>query len=313
MEWTPEMSRSSRPPLGFRPVTFELEGRLLLTSGHSSAPVGNYVQFRNIPGSGSPLQAEVVGQQDGSVTVFLARTRAKGTLTVHVTTDPASPAVGVNVGAVDQTLTFTRGQSSVAVTVPILAGALNPGEVDVNLNVTPLTPHVQSRGPLQFQILANTTTPPRILSLQGKPEGIVVRFSKAMDPAGATNLNNYQVQWSTVHHKHKDIGPLAILKPGPWGPDSSTSLGTVKFQSAQYDPATDSVTLIPMQHLNYSTAKFSVWGGELIDHSDQSNTGPRLTDLQGNPIATRPGALAGAFAYMVDVNLKPATNWYPSF
>src|SRR5262249_30914745 len=84
MEWTPEMSRTSRPPRGFRPVTLELEGRLLLANGHSAARVGNYVQFRGIPGSGSPSQAEVVGQQDGSVTVLLARTRAKGTLTVHM-------------------------------------------------------------------------------------------------------------------------------------------------------------------------------------------------------------------------------------
>ena len=35
--------------------------------------------------------------------------------------------------AVDQTVTFANGQSQVAVTVPILAGAPNPGEVDVNL------------------------------------------------------------------------------------------------------------------------------------------------------------------------------------
>ena len=52
-------------------------------------------------------------------------------LQVEVKTDP-SPAVGVNVGAVDQTVTFARGQSQAAVRVPILAGASEPREVDVS-------------------------------------------------------------------------------------------------------------------------------------------------------------------------------------
>jgi hypothetical protein len=259
------------------------------------------------------MQTEVVGQHDGSVTVLLSRTRAQGTLTVRLTTDPASRAVGVNVGAVDETLTFRSGQRNVALTVPILDGAPNPGEVDVNLDVTPVTPGVQGRGPLQLRILANTTTPPRILSVQGRPEGVVVSFTKAMDPAGATNLNNYSVQWSTVHHRDEDIGPLALLKPGAWGPNSSVASGTVKFQFAQYNPATDSVTLVPARRLNYATARFSVWDGMLANHPAPSNPGPQLADLQGNPIATTPGALPGSFAYMVDVNLRPPRGWYPNF
>ena len=64
----------------------------------------------------------------------LSRSDTVGSLQVEVTTDPSSPYVGVNVGAVDQTVTFADGQSQATLTVPILAGAPNPGEVDVYLN-----------------------------------------------------------------------------------------------------------------------------------------------------------------------------------
>ena len=70
--------------------------------------------------------------------MVLIRNQNIGRLKVQVTTDPASPAVGVNVGAVDQTVTFANGQMSTAVTVPILSGAPNPGEVDVNLTISPV-------------------------------------------------------------------------------------------------------------------------------------------------------------------------------
>ena len=70
----------------------------------------------------------------------------------------------------------------------------------------------------------------------------------------------------------------------------------MRLKSAQYDPATNSVTLIPKRNLTYSgstgiivtqrhPAKTSGQPGQ------QSNLGPGLTDLEGNPIngATTPG------------------------
>ena len=47
----------------------------------------------------------------------------------RVTTDPYSPAVGVNVAPVDQIVTFAPGQTDASVSVPILAQSTNPGEV----------------------------------------------------------------------------------------------------------------------------------------------------------------------------------------
>ena len=95
----------------------------------------------------------MVGQQDGVATVVLTRSDNMGKLQVQVTTDPSSPGVGVNVGAVDQTVTFANGQIAAAVTVPILSGAPNPGEVDVNLNITSVdgSRPIITTGPLELQ------------------------------------------------------------------------------------------------------------------------------------------------------------------
>ncbi|GAC1474839.1 MAG: hypothetical protein NVSMB9_25960 [Isosphaeraceae bacterium] len=85
---------------------------------------------------------QVAMRQDGTAIVSLSRLFARhgnepvSPLQVVVATDPSSPDVGVNVGAVPQTVTFDWNTPDTAVTVPILAGASNPGEVDVPLTIT---------------------------------------------------------------------------------------------------------------------------------------------------------------------------------
>jgi hypothetical protein len=100
--------------------------------------------------------------------------------------------VGVNVGAVDQTVTFANGQLDAAVTVPILSGAPNPGEVDVNLTISSVdgSRPIVTTAPLELRILASdATVPPHIVSTQGKANGIVLTFSKPMNPVEASNVN----------------------------------------------------------------------------------------------------------------------------
>jgi hypothetical protein len=136
----------------------------------------------------------VVGQQDGVATVTLERTGSiSGRVQVQVTTDPSSPAVGVNVGAVHQTVPFANGRLEALATVPILSGAPNPGEVDVNLDITPLNdlPRISTSGPLELRILASDATlPPKIVSTQGTPQGIVLTFNKPMNPVAASDVQN---------------------------------------------------------------------------------------------------------------------------
>ena len=155
--------------------------------------------FVGTPTPGTSQVTQVVYQQDGTATVTLSESGYLP-MQVEVKTDPSSPAVGVNVGAVDQIVTFAN-QTKVTLSVPILAGAPNPGEVDVTLTATPVTVNpptpVTITGPLVLRILASgPSRPPTITSEQGTPQGIVLTFSKPMDPAGASNVNNYAVRSS---------------------------------------------------------------------------------------------------------------------
>ena len=129
------------------------------------APVAIATSLGSVGFLGTPSSAGItqqVVQQGGEATVWLRRRSTAGPLQVQVTTDPSSPAVGVNLPAVNQTVTF-GGQSSIgdqnfaSVTIPTDAGAPNPGEVDVNLTITPIDPPpgatVQGQ-PLELRIMA---------------------------------------------------------------------------------------------------------------------------------------------------------------
>jgi hypothetical protein len=318
------MHRRSRE---FKAGSFELEGRVLLANAHASIRglqyevgfVGNSspqwpATTQTTPTQTKPTRTrpltvtttptQVVGQEDRAATVVLTRAPSRGRLQVQVTTDPSSPAVGVNVGAVDQTVTFANGQTEAAVTVPILSGAPNPGEVDVDLTISsvPGSPQIISTGPLELRILASDATiPPQIVSTQGKPDGIVLTFSKPMNPVEASNVNNYAVRWTTTHFKFDDLGPFAIFWGPAWSDGTTSSSGSVRLKSAQYDPATNSVTLIPKRKLTYSgETGITVTQGHpartVGQPGQQSNLGQGLTDLEGNPIGGEltPGKFSAA-------------------
>jgi hypothetical protein len=267
---------------------------------------------------GTTKLSQVVTQQDGEATVSLSGyvQPGSGTLQVVVATDPSSPAVGVNVGAVDQTLTFGNGGSKADVSVPILAGAPNPGEVDVNLTITPIDPppDLKTFGPLELRILASPALiPPTIASTQGTPRGIVLTFSKPMDPTAASNVNNYSVRATSTSSKTNpflvpiDLATIPLHFDSSIATKSSNSTQTVPLRAAEYDPATNSVTLIPSRKLAYA-ASITVSQGHPTKASGrlgaQSNPGPGLTDLEGNPIngETTPGK------FQVSVLRRPQTT-----
>jgi len=227
---------------------------------------------------------------------------------VEVKTDPSSPAVGVNVGAVDQMVTFANApQTKATLRVPILAGAPNPGEVDVTLTATPVNPPtpVTISGPLVLRILASgPSRPPTITSEQGTPQGIVLTFSKPMDPAAASNVNNYAVR-SSYATSSVFGGSLGYSL---FGFQNHTFRHSVPLRAAVYDPATNSVTLIPRRRLTYKSQITVTQGSgsnksSLPGHPSDAPLG--LTDLEGNPI--NGGSTPGKFS----VNVQSGTNPQP--
>jgi hypothetical protein len=193
-------------------------------------------------GSGTPIQ--VVKQGDGEAAVTFWRDNSAGALQVWVGTEP-SPAVGVNVGAVNQTVTFADGQDTATIDVPILPGASNPGEVDVRLAVRSVDPSAQYNyqlSDLNLRILgSDLSAPPKVASAIDSSQGIVLNFNKPMDPVSASNVNNYAIDLVNVDG-HRTGGLFGLF-----GQTTRTYLTTklLKVASAQYDAATQSVTLVP--------------------------------------------------------------------
>ena len=286
-----------RPRREFRAECFALEGRSLLAVFIPHVHVQPSVGFEGTAMAGTHELSQVVTQQDGEATVSLTGyiEPGGGTFQVEVATDPSSPAVGVNVGAVDQMVSFTHGTSQPTLTVPILAGAPNPGEVDVELTITPINapPDLKIWGPLKLRILASREMiPPKIVSVEGEAQAIVLTFSKPMDPAGASNVKNYVVRWETTSTTTNPLGlahdVLTLAAGGGAGIRVHYHTRRVPLRAAEYDPATNSVTLIPKRKLNYHAGSITVTQGQQTKASGgpglQSQPGPGLTDLAGNRI-----------------------------
>ena len=254
---------------------------------------------------------------------MVAAKHYSGTLQVQVATDPSSPAVGVNLPAVNQTVTFAgseiQNQDFASVTIPTNAGAPNAGEVDVNLTITPIGPPggvTVPGGPLELRIMApDATTPPMIVGVAGTPQGIVLMFSKPMNPVQASNVHNYTVResWTTtsVNDGFLDSTPIGLLSPdSPLGGTTHHEIAkSVPLRSATYDPADFTVTLTPKHKLTYSaTGSFVVTQGTPAKASaplqDGSSPAQGLTDLDGNAI--NQGNKPGKFSILVYSGYTPA-------
>ena len=310
-----------RPLRAFQPAALPLEGRILLarvdvplpatavavptvTVGPVAAAASSgSVWFLGTPSSAGITQQAV--QQGGEATVWLRGYTGGGPLQVQVATDPSSPAVGVNLPAVNQTVTIPGGgsikndaQNVASVTIPTNAGAANPGEVDVNLTITPIdapTGFTVQGGPLELRILPpNVTTPPKIIGVAGTPHGIQLMFSKPMNPVQASNVHNYAVRetFTTISGNDDFLNPVQIFLPreAPFG-GTTTSHTTklVRLRSANYDPADFTVTLIPKRKLTYTgSGSIVVTPGSPAKTSaalrDGSSAAQGLTDLEGNAI-----------------------------
>jgi hypothetical protein len=241
-------------------------------------------------GAQTPYPVQAITQQVGEATVTLSRSDSVGSLRVEVTTAP-SPYVGVNVGAVDQTVTFADGQRQATVTVPIISGAPNPGEVDVYLHARIIDPAPAVPPPLDVLdlriVASDPTAPPKVVSIVATSQEIALSFNKPMNPAGASNMKNYAAYVVDTHLP----GTLAQLL----GKSSSVSANSWPLKSAEYDPTTQTVTLIPKQRnpnigfLATATQLHRVRTSVRARH--QSSAAPGLTDLQGHPINadTTPG------------------------
>jgi hypothetical protein len=251
--------------------------------------------------------SNVVSQQSDTATVtlyngWLARgagtpQASTGPLQVRLATAP-SPAIGVNLQAVDQIVTFVEGEDRKSVTVPIITGAPNSGEVDVTLTLTLVEgpPDLVVESPAVLRIKASSDViPPTIVGSQVTSKGIELTFSEPMDPTRVQNTANYFVQSTTK--KNRDPGDiLGDLFLGKWGGSGQSNSTTerIPLRSVTYDPTTQTATLVPKRRLN-PLARLTISSSPQTKRSarpgQRSQLAHQLTDLAGNAIvgALNPG------------------------
>jgi hypothetical protein len=320
----------------FQPSALLLEGRILLARVHVPLPpptiatptliapaIASEGSVWFLGAQSSAATKQQVVQQGGEATVWLRTTLFGAPLQVQVTTDPSSPAVGVNLPAVNQTVAFADGQdigenqNLTSVTIPTYAGAPNPGEVDVNLTITPIDAPpglTVEGGPLELRIMApDATTPPRIIGVTGSPEGIKLAFSKPLNPLQASNVHNYVVRsnWTTYSlNDHFLASVFGFLSPDTalGGNKTTHSTKSVPLRSASYDPADFTVTLIPKHRLSYSPNGSIVVSTRSPAKTSASlrqgsSSAQGLTDLDGNAI--NQGGKPGEFRITVSSGYTP--------
>jgi hypothetical protein len=192
---------------------------------------------------------------------------------------------GVDYVATTQTVKFATGETSKDVTIPLLKTGPSGGTRVLEFRLTPAP--VSGMNPTSTLVIehGSDTTPPKVLSAKilskrGYVTGIAVTFSKDMAAGPVSDTSNYVVE---------DFRSVKRIKGG------SLLAPHLAIKSANYDPATHVVTLVPAQRLK-SAAVLPVMSPAMATIMDalttQKQIDPatirtdlsKITDVAGNPL-----------------------------
>jgi hypothetical protein len=113
-----------------------------------------------------------------------------------------------------------------------------------------------------------TITSAHLLVQGNAASGIAITFSRPMAPATVENLRDYSVTVERLATAYDGFGLVRYKTPVPV---------PIRLKAANYDPATNTVILIPRRPLSMSTVY-------TVQNVLPLNTARTLTDLQGDPI-----------------------------
>jgi hypothetical protein len=312
MPWTSRAPkrRACREHFGHR---FEmLEDRLLLSpiaKGLASAPAEKVSV--HIPNDYVTTQTSEV---DVTVTRSIPNSRSvpKDALTVNVSTpqavsqtdmsfgysdmtDPSIPpsaTPGVQYIPLNKNVTFQPGQTSLTIPLQLIPNAPNSGVAQIFLFANNPRQSIFASllpGEATLNIVTGPDQiPPSIIKAQVKQQGIILTFNKPMAPGPVQNVHNYIVTANLPVSTAHLIGVFLTGRyPNP---------PVVALKAATYDPATDTVTLVPKKALsasNYNVASPGVLGTLRLQRRNPDNIQP-LTDTNGREIGDD-GSASGNF------------------
>jgi Bacterial Ig-like domain len=276
----------------------ELEDRVLMSAGLSLAQMSGEQSV-------SISAPTYVSQKVDSLEVTLNRAASAGPdsltgvpLTVNFSASLGSKAPGGQTvalpasasgtfTAVNESVTFPVGVAVETVQIPIHASATSPGSVPIDLSASYTANGAQTASSVVDLVSGPSALPPTPVGMIGAHEitqgktvsGIAITFSGSMDPATVENIHNYKV---------KQAAPSLTLNDF-WKPSTYAASSTVALKSAQYDPATNTVTLIPQKPLKSSVVY-------TIENPTPAGK-HTLTDSQGNAALGNFASPAGLFYF----------------
>jgi hypothetical protein len=235
----------------------------------------------------------------GSAVVTIARSGADlgAASSVSYATVDGTGVAGVDYTATSGTASFLPGQTTATFTVPILPGTVagtrtvglvlsNPGGAMLGGPYVAVLSIVTVASPTPVPSPADLV-PPRVVSQQliygvGGVTGMVLGFSKPLDPARAVDLGNYGYY---------------VYRLGRDGRFGTRDDSYVAIAGASYDPSQNAVTLAFARGLGAAGA------GRLVVNGLASGTLNRgVADTSGNLLAGSPNGASGT-PYTTDFSL----------
>jgi uncharacterized repeat protein (TIGR01451 family) len=265
--------------------------QVLSASNTATASSGNYdpnpsnnvssvaINTVNLPGTFQfTTPAASVSETDGAVNLTVNRTDGtQGTVVVTYTTVNGTAIGGVNYLPTTGAIVFNAGETSKTITIPIIHD--NQITPNLNFNVV-LTGSSSGGGVIGAQSTANVTVvnvdrdtvSPLVTVVAPLTNGrviygIVVGFSKPLDPATASNTANYSLFLSG-----RDIKPGSPNVP-------------IQIIAAYYNSLNDTVTLVPAKPLSF---------GKFYGLAINGSSGSPIVDLSGNVLSGNGSGVPGS-------------------
>ena len=257
--------RRQRNPRRLRPTAEAVEPRVLLstTASRVISPATRAQAMRQ-PYAIEQGESTVFSRQAGEATIVIERSSRRGEAKVEVSTQPpdgagpiANPAVpGQQFLPIDQTVTFAPGQTRATVTIPLVPGEDGPDTATLPIAIQP--EHGRGRVYLQSITLVNRAdvTGPRVVSASligrgDKIAGARLTFSEPMDPVSVSDPRAFSL---TDDHQFGLSDWLAYAS------FQSNEQGNLRFRQANYDPATNTLTLM-LGHPVENQGRYRLIGG----------------------------------------------------
>lgn len=160
-----------------------------------------------------------VAENAGVAVITLTRSSGNlGAVTVHFSTSDGTGVSGINYKETSGTLTFKDGELSQSFTIPLIDDGIVNGATTVNISLTNptggATLGANAAATLvitesDFDLTGPTVTSVEALGAGKFVTGVVIGFNEALDPARASDPNNYTLFAPTKRGGYAQVGVLS--------------------------------------------------------------------------------------------------------